>query len=115
MVNCGWLVQLMSLMLGQGQSFLRRILRALGCTREPFSPGRFPLLYYTMIQMSAIKWACEDRRPWLEGDKFRVVYADHKNLVYVESAKILNPGQAGWVLSLLRFNFVISFDQVPRT
>lgn len=52
-----------------------------------------------MIQMSAIKWACEEPRHWLEGDKFLVVYTDHKNLVYVESAKILNPGQAGWVLS----------------
>lgn len=116
MVNCGLLVQLVSLVLGQGQSFLGRLLRALGCTHEPFSPGSFPLLNYTMIQILAIKWACEEWRHWLEGDKFRVVvYADHKILLYVESAKILNPGQARWVLSFLRFNLLVTRFLEPKS
>ncbi|CAJ0927315.1 unnamed protein product, partial [Ranitomeya imitator] len=57
-----------------------------------------------------MKWAFEEWRHWLEGAKHRVVVlTDHKNLIYLESAKRLNPRQARWSLFFSRFDFVVSY------
>ncbi|CAJ0945591.1 unnamed protein product [Ranitomeya imitator] len=62
----------------------------------------------------AMKWAFEEWRHWLEGAKHRVVVlTDHKNLIYLESAKRLNPRQARWSLFFSRFDFVVSY--LPRS
>lgn len=37
-----------------------------------------------------------------------LVWTDHKNLEYLQSAKCLNSRQARWALFLTRFNFVLS-------
>uniref|UniRef100_A0A803J5H9 Gypsy retrotransposon integrase-like protein 1 n=1 Tax=Xenopus tropicalis TaxID=8364 RepID=A0A803J5H9_XENTR len=49
-------------------------------------------------------------RHLLEGAKHVVtVFTDHKNLLYIESAKRLNPRQARWALFFSRFNFIITY------
>ncbi|CAJ0946888.1 unnamed protein product [Ranitomeya imitator] len=61
-------------------------------------------------ELLAMKWAFEEWRHWLEGARHRVVVlTDHKNLMYLESAKRLNPRQARWSLFFSRFNFVVSY------
>ncbi|CAJ0931153.1 unnamed protein product [Ranitomeya imitator] len=61
-------------------------------------------------ELLAMKWAFEEWRHWLEGAKHRVVVlTDHKNLIYLESAKRLNPRQARWSLFFSRFDFVVSY------
>ncbi|CAJ0967229.1 unnamed protein product [Ranitomeya imitator] len=61
-------------------------------------------------ELLAMKWAFEEWRHWLEGAKHRiVVLTDHKNLIYLESAKRLNPRQARWSLFFSRFDFVVSY------
>ncbi|CAJ0964799.1 unnamed protein product [Ranitomeya imitator] len=60
-------------------------------------------------ELLAMKWAFEEWQHWLEGAKHRVVVlTDHKNLIYLESAKRLNPRQARWSLFFSRFDFVLS-------
>ncbi|CAJ0922641.1 unnamed protein product [Ranitomeya imitator] len=61
-------------------------------------------------ELLAIKWAFDEWRHWLELAKHRiVVLTDHKNLIYLESAKRLNPRQARWSLFFFRFDFVVSY------
>ncbi|CAJ0928476.1 unnamed protein product [Ranitomeya imitator] len=61
-------------------------------------------------ELLAMKWAFEEWRHWLEGAKHRiVVLTDHKNLIYLQSAKRLNPKQARWSLFFSRFDFVVSY------
>ncbi|CAJ0960840.1 unnamed protein product [Ranitomeya imitator] len=61
-------------------------------------------------ELLAMKWAFEEWRHCLEGAKHRVVVlTDHKNLIYLESAKRLNPRQARWSLFFSRFDFVVSY------
>ncbi|CAJ0932319.1 unnamed protein product, partial [Ranitomeya imitator] len=61
-------------------------------------------------ELLAMKWAFEEWRHWLEGARHRVVVlTDHKNLIYLESARRLNPRQARWSLFFSRFNFVVSY------
>ncbi|XP_073408526.1 uncharacterized protein [Dendrobates tinctorius] len=61
-------------------------------------------------ELLAMTWAFEEWRHWLEGAKHQVVVlTDHKNLIYLESAKRLNPRQARWALFFTRFDFVVSF------
>ncbi|CAJ0940200.1 unnamed protein product [Ranitomeya imitator] len=58
-------------------------------------------------ELLAMKWAFEEWRHWLEGAMYRiVVLTDHKNLIYLESAKRLNPRQS-------HFDFVVSY--IPGT
>ncbi|CAJ0917196.1 unnamed protein product [Ranitomeya imitator] len=58
-------------------------------------------------ELLAMKWAFKEWRHWLEGAKHRiVVLTDHKNLIYLESAKRLNPRQAWWSLFFSSFDFV---------
>ncbi|CAJ0968812.1 unnamed protein product [Ranitomeya imitator] len=61
-------------------------------------------------ELLAMKWAFEEWRHWLEGAKHRVVVlTDHKNLIYLESAKRLNTRQTRWSLFFSRFDFVVSY------
>ncbi|CAJ0943660.1 unnamed protein product [Ranitomeya imitator] len=61
-------------------------------------------------ELLAVKWAFEEWRHWLEGAKHRIlVLTDHKNLIYLESAKRQNPRQARWSLFFSHFDFVVSY------
>ena len=61
-------------------------------------------------ELLAVKLALEEWRHWLEGaEQPFVVWTDHKNLAYVQSAKRLNSRQARWALFFGRFNFSLTF------
>lgn len=61
-------------------------------------------------ELLAIKTALEEWRHWLEGSVHSVlVWTDHKNLSYLQSAKCLNPRQSRWSLFFSRFNLSISY------
>ena len=52
----------------------------------------------------------QEWRHFLKGAQHLVtVYTDHKNLEYFMSAKVLNRRQARWSISLLCFNFIITY------
>uniref|UniRef100_A0A8C6NKF8 Gypsy retrotransposon integrase-like protein 1 n=1 Tax=Nothobranchius furzeri TaxID=105023 RepID=A0A8C6NKF8_NOTFU len=61
-------------------------------------------------ELLAVKLALEEWRHWLEGaiTPF-LVWTDHKNLEYLQTAKRLNPRQARWALFFSRFNFHLSY------
>jgi len=57
----------------------------------------------------AVKLALEEWRHWLEGaENPFVVWTDHKNLAYIQSAKCLNTRQARWALFFGRFRFTLT-------
>uniref|UniRef100_A0A3B3WPB4 Gypsy retrotransposon integrase-like protein 1 n=1 Tax=Poecilia mexicana TaxID=48701 RepID=A0A3B3WPB4_9TELE len=61
-------------------------------------------------ELLAIKLALEEWRHWLEGTELPVIiWTDHKNLSYLQSAKRLNPRQYRWSLFFSRFNFNITY------
>ena len=61
-------------------------------------------------ELLAIHDALKEWRHWLEGASLPfVVLSDHKNLVYLQSAKRLSPRQSRWSLFFTRFNFTISY------
>ncbi len=61
-------------------------------------------------ELLAVKLALEEWRHWLEGSGVPfVVWTDHKNLEYIQSAKRLNSRQARWALFFGRFDFSISY------
>jgi len=61
-------------------------------------------------ELLAIKLALEEWRHWLEGAEHPVlVWTDHKNLAYIQSAKQANPRQSRWSLFFSRFNLIISY------
>lgn len=62
-------------------------------------------------ELLAAKLALEWRH-WLEGPF--VVWTDHKNLAYVQSARRLNSRQARWALFFGRFNFSLTFRPGSR-
>ncbi|KAI3367960.1 hypothetical protein L3Q82_026230, partial [Scortum barcoo] len=58
-------------------------------------------------ELLAVKMALEEWRHWLEGSTQPfVVWTDHKNLAYIQTAKRLNSRQARWALFFSRFDFV---------
>ncbi|KAJ0059379.1 hypothetical protein NL108_016159 [Boleophthalmus pectinirostris] len=66
-------------------------------------------------ELLAVKLALEEWRHWLEGCKVPfLVWTDHKNLEYLQSAKRLNSRQARWALFLTRFNFTLSYRPGSR-
>ena len=66
-------------------------------------------------ELLAMKLALEDLRHWLEGTKLLfLVWTDHKNLEYIQSAKRLNSRQAQWSFFLTRFNFSLSYRPGSR-
>lgn len=58
-------------------------------------------------ELLAIKIALEEWRHWLGGSEILfIIWTDHKNLTYLQSAKRLNPRQARWSLFFARFHFL---------
>ena len=57
-------------------------------------------------ELLAVKLALEEWRQWLEGAQVPfLVWTDHKNLEYLQTAKRLNSHQAMWALFFSKFNF----------
>lgn len=66
-------------------------------------------------ELLAIKLALEEWRHSLESAEHPVmVWTDHKNLSYLQSAKRLNPRQSRWSLFISHFNLSISFRPGSR-
>lgn len=66
-------------------------------------------------ELLAIRLALEEWRHWLEGaEQPFIIWTDHKNLSYIQSAKWLNSRQARWLLFFARFNFVITYRPGSR-
>lgn len=66
-------------------------------------------------ELLAVKLALEEWRHWLEGSEQPfLVWTDHKNLAYIQSAKRLNSRQARWALFFSRFNFTLSYRPGSR-
>ena len=54
--------------------------------------------------------ALEEWRHWLEGAEHPfVVWTDHKNLEYIQTARRLNSRQARWALFFGRFKFSLTY------
>lgn len=52
-----------------------------------------------VTELLAVKLAPEEWRNWLEGaEQPFMVWTDHKNLAYIQTAKRLNSRQARWAL-----------------
>lgn len=61
-------------------------------------------------ELLAIKLALEEWRHWLEGAETPfIVWTDHKNLSYLQTAKRLNARQARWALFFGRFSFTLTY------
>ncbi|KAK7887257.1 hypothetical protein WMY93_026878 [Mugilogobius chulae] len=66
-------------------------------------------------ELLAVKLALEEWRHYLEGTEIPfVVWTDHKNLSYIQSAKRLNSRQARWALFFGRFNFTLTYRPGSR-
>ncbi|KAK7884344.1 hypothetical protein WMY93_027467 [Mugilogobius chulae] len=66
-------------------------------------------------ELLAVKLALEEWRHYLEGAEVPfIVWTDHKNLSYIQSAKRLNSRQARWALFFGRFNFTITYRPGTR-
>uniref|UniRef100_A0A3Q2VWQ2 Gypsy retrotransposon integrase-like protein 1 n=1 Tax=Haplochromis burtoni TaxID=8153 RepID=A0A3Q2VWQ2_HAPBU len=66
-------------------------------------------------ELLAVKLALEEWRHWLEGaGQPFLIWTDHKNLLYLRTAKRLNPRQARWSLFFARFNFTLSYRPGSR-
>ncbi len=63
----------------------------------------------------AVKVFLEEWRHWLDGtDQPFLVWTDHKNLTYIQSAKWLNSQLARWVLFFGKFNFTLTYRPGSR-
>ena len=61
-------------------------------------------------ELLAVKLALEECRQWLDGAQVPFqVWTDHKNLEYLQKAKILHSRQARWALFFSRFNFHLAY------
>jgi len=66
-------------------------------------------------ELLAVKLALEEWRHWLEGtEQPFIVWTDHKNLAYIQTAKRLNSRQARWALFFGRFSFTITYRPGSR-
>jgi len=66
-------------------------------------------------ELLAVKLALEEWRHWLEGTEHPfVVWTDHKNIAYIQSAKRLNSRQARWALFFGRFRFTVTYRPGSR-
>ena len=66
-------------------------------------------------ELLAVKLALEEWRHWLEGAELPfVVWTDHKNLAYLQSAKRLNSRQARWAMFFSRFDFTLTYRPGTR-
>lgn len=61
-------------------------------------------------ELLAVKVALDEWQHWLEGEEQPfLVWTDHKNLEYLQTAKKLNSRQPRWALFFNRFNFHLSY------
>jgi hypothetical protein len=61
-------------------------------------------------KLLAVKLALEEWRHWLEGAALPfIVWTDHRNLAYIQSARRLNSRQARWALFFGRFDFSLTY------
>ncbi|KAI3356908.1 hypothetical protein L3Q82_003557 [Scortum barcoo] len=61
-------------------------------------------------ELLAVKLALEEWQHWLEGSmQPLVVWTDHKNLSYIQTAKRLNSRQARWELLFSCFDFTLTY------
>lgn len=61
-------------------------------------------------ELLAVKQALEEWRNWLKGVEHPLmVWTNHKNLPYIQTAKRLNSWQASWVLFISRFQFTLTY------
>ena len=61
-------------------------------------------------ELLPVKLALEEWHHWLEGaDQPFLVWTDHKNLAYIQTACRLNSRQASWALFCGRFDFTLSY------
>lgn len=66
-------------------------------------------------ELLAVKLALEEWRHWLEGaDQPFIVWTDHKNLAYIQTAKRLNSRQAHWALFFGRFHCTLTYRPGSR-
>lgn len=66
-------------------------------------------------ELLAVKLALEEWRHWLEGAEHPfIVWTDHKNLAYIQTAKRLNSRQARWALFFSRFSFTLTYRPGSR-
>uniref|UniRef100_A0A8D0AE73 Chromo domain-containing protein n=1 Tax=Sander lucioperca TaxID=283035 RepID=A0A8D0AE73_SANLU len=66
-------------------------------------------------ELLAVKLALEEWRHWLDGaEQPFVVWTDHKNLAFIQSAKRLNSRQARWAIFFSRFNFTLTYRPGSR-
>ena len=67
-------------------------------------------------ELLAVKLALEEWRHWLERAEkpFVIVWTDHKNLAYIQTAKRLNARQARWALFFSRFEFSLTYRPGSR-
>lgn len=66
-------------------------------------------------ELLAVKLALEEWRHWLEGAKQPfIVWTDHKNLAYIQTAKRLSSWQARWALFFERFDFTLTYRPGSR-
>ncbi|KAI3369027.1 hypothetical protein L3Q82_025431 [Scortum barcoo] len=79
------------------------------------SPLQRPITTSGNRELLAVKMALEEWRHWLEGSTQPfVVWTDHKNLAYIQTAKRLNSRQARWALFFSRFDFVLTYRPGSR-
>ena len=65
---------------------------------------------HCLSHCSHIKLALEEWQHWLEGAEHPfIVWTDHRNLAYIQSAKRLSSRQARWALFFGRFNFSLTY------
>ena len=61
-------------------------------------------------ELLAVVDSFEQWRHFLEGSPHQdIIYSDHKNLTYFQTARVLNRRQARWAQFLTRFDFKIIF------
>ncbi len=61
-------------------------------------------------ELLAVRLALGERRQWLEGMAIPfLVWTDHRNLEYIQSAKCLSSRQTCWALFFGYFNFALSY------
>ena len=61
-------------------------------------------------ELLGVNMALEDWRHWLEGAEHPfMVWTDHKNLEYIQTARQLNSRQARWALFFGRFKFSLTY------
>lgn len=66
-------------------------------------------------ELLAIKRGCEEWRHYLMGARHTVeIYTDHRNLLFLKTARALSPRQLRWTLFFSEYDFVIKYRPGPQ-